>query len=110
MTGTPEKIEVAVMYNRVKELTDAKAVLEKLATLTPEMGWSRDPKEIRFLAYATWLKEHGKEGWFEFLEESSKALQILMLGGMPPRIPEAPEGWIAPMDYFEGKIPKEAGK
>lgn len=110
MASTPERIEVSFMYNRVKNLTEPKAVLEKLATLSLEMGWTKNVGEIRLMAYALWLKEHGKEDWCNFIEASMKAIAVILLDGMPAKIPEAPEGWIEPMEYINGRIPKEAGK
>jgi hypothetical protein len=101
------KIEVAIMYNRVKDLPDPKAVLEKIATLNCEMGWVKEPQEVRLMAYACWLKEHGKQDWYDYIEASAKALAVIVLGGIPGGIPEVPAGWIEPRDYLDGRPPKE---
>jgi hypothetical protein len=95
-------VEAQVMYNSIKDLTDAKAALEKLATEESAMGWT-EPKKLRLMAYAMWLKEHGKEGWYDYFVESMKSLQVILLGGIPSGIPKEPEEWIDPYEYFRGR-------
>lgn len=57
-----EVIEISLMYERIKDLEEPKQVLEKIAKLETEMGWS-DVTVIRYATYGLWLKEY-KDDWF----------------------------------------------
>jgi len=98
-----EIIEISVMYEQVKNLNEPKEVLEAIAKLDTEMGWS-DVTTIRFGAYALWLKEHGNDGWFEYLIELQKFLGALQFGALKESSMSEPEGWIAPGPYFKGDV------
>lgn len=98
-----EVVETNLMYSRIKDITDPKTALEKLKTSTCSMGFGCDDKQMRYLAYGLWLKEHGPEGWFDYLIESNRILLLLALGHCPDKIPDAPANWIAPMDYIAGE-------
>ena len=74
-----EVIEISLMYDRIKDLEEPKQVLEEIAKLETEMGWS-DVTVIRYGTYGLWLKKHGKDGWFEYLIELKDVLAALHAG------------------------------
>ena len=104
-----EIIEISVMYNRVKDLNDPKEVLEAIAKLETEMGWS-DVVGIRFATYALWLRDHGKDDWFEYLRELQDFLGALQFGVFKEPPTKTPEGRIAPVPYFKGEIQNEGAR
>ena len=99
-----EIIEISVMYEQVKDLKEPKQVLEAIAKLETEMGWS-NVVGIRFGAYGLWLKMHGKNGWFEYLTELKNFIGASQFGVLKVPSMDAPEGWIAPVPYFVGDVP-----
>ena len=90
------------MYDQIKDLEEPKQVLEKIAKLETEMGWS-DVTVIRYGAYGLWLKEY-KDDWFKYLIEIKDVLVALQAGVLKVPSMNAPEGWIAPVPYFKGEL------
>lgn len=104
-----EVIEVSIMYEKVHDLNEPKEVLEAIAKLETGMGLS-DVSVIRFGTYCLWLKEHGKADWFDFLIASKdflRAVQSGMLKEVPENMMHAPKGWVVPIPYFKGEIPRD---
>jgi len=101
-------IEAQIMYDHLKEIDEPKEALEKLATLEGQMGWNIHPERIRALAYGMWLNEK-RPDWYPYFEKlievfsAIASANLVNLSNMG-EIPEAPEGWIAPVQYFKGKV------
>lgn len=102
-------IEGQLMHDYIKDIDDPKEALEKLATLDCQMGWDIHPERVRAIAYASWLKEKGMDDWYDYFEKmiqfhaqiaSGATINIESLG----EVPDAPEGWIPPLDYLKAKL------
>jgi len=108
-----EMVEASAIAGEVEDLTDPKEVLEKIAKSEPIM-FTVPPEKVRILAYGSWLKDHGPEGWYDFYVKTLSVLNKV-LSGCGETVSEEelietsspPEGWVAPTSYIQGVIPKE---
>lgn len=102
-------IEAQLMYDDIKDIDDPKEALEKLATLEPQMGWGIHPERVRAVAYGIWLNEK-RPDWYPFYEKMILFFSAVSKGDTVgtlfscDEMPEAPEGWIPPMEYLKGGV------
>jgi len=101
-------IEAQLMFDSLKEIDDPKEALEKLASLECQMGWGIHPERARAIAYGIWLTEK-RPDWYPYFEQMITFLAQVGTGQVVNietlvSIEQAPEGWIAPVDYLKGKV------
>jgi len=102
MANNTKTIEVSMMYDTIKNISDPVKVLEQLSETESPMGWNR-VEDIRYLAYGIWLSKKGPAGWYDFFKELTEVINSLNHGIMPETVPEEPYGWVAPLPYCRGE-------